>query len=481
MPVVTGSDGKFSFTVPQGKYTLSGVRSGALPQAFGRSGPMSSFGSAIITGADQDTSHLVFRWFSPGAIVGTITDDLGEPVERALVQLIVSGVARGKKRSWSGGWQWTNDEGNYRFGPLPAGTFYVAVTGEPWYSARLASASFAQGKDVQTAGYAPAYYPNATDARAAAPVVVNQGAESRADFRLTTILGATIQVNCPDARGRNGTLSILSDGIEGVQGFQRQLTFTGQSQRIPGVPPGRYTVRLTGTGDAPFTARETIEIGSSDVVVDLKMRPPPSVTGKVAFKHDGVKPRGTLIAMLVNETTGASIARVVGPDGSVTWPNVAVGRYRPEISGADGFFVSQASAEDGTLEEGVLDVTDGASIRLNLLVSDETGRVKGVVTNGDKPAPGVLVVLAPRGASSDPYEYRGFQTESDGSFDMQKIRAGDYVLFAVENPDFEFASQDAVRPYLPSGLLLRLDAHAEYTERVTLSIAPAQKQVATAQ
>lgn len=482
-PIVTGSDGRFSFNVPQGKYTLSGARPGAPPQGFGRSGPTSSFSSAIITGPDQDTSHLIFRWFSTGAIVGNVTDDRGEPVENALVQLIVSKVTRGRKYFGSIAWQRTNDEGNYRFGLLPAGTFYVAVTAAPWYSARLASPnpSAAKGLSVPTPGYAPTYYPNATDVGAAGLLAMIPGAEARADFRLVTILGATIQVNCPDARARNGMLSILSDGIEGVQGLQRQLNFIGQSQSIPGVPPGRYTVRLTGTGDPPFTARKTIEVGSSDVVVDLTMQSPTSVSGKVTFKNAGMRPRGSMYAVLVNEATGGQLARMIAPDGSFTWASVEVGRYRPEISGADGFFVSQVSAEGATLEDGVVDLVDGASVQLNLIASDETCRVKGLVVNGDKPMPGVLVILAPRTASSDPYEYHGFQTESDGSFDYQKIRAGDYILFAVEDTDFEFANPDALRPYLSSGLAIHIDAHGEYTERVPLSAPTAQKQVASPQ
>jgi hypothetical protein len=476
--VVTGSDGRFSFEVPQGKYALTGVRSG-LRQGFGRSGPMNSFGSAIITGADQDTAHLTFRWFSTGAIVGNVTDDRGEPVENALVQLIVSTVARGRKHFGTVGWLWTNDEGNYRFGPLPAGTYYLAVTGAPWYSARLVSQGNSQpkGPSQPTPAYAPMYYPSAVDLRDAAPLIVGQGSEARADFRLLTISGVTLQVNCPDARGRNGLLSVLADGIEGVQGFQRQLNFTGPSQAIAGVPPGRYIVRIAGTGENPFSVRKTIDVGASDVVIDLAMQPPPTVAGKVTFKNAGTKPRSTMYAVLVNEATGGTVARPIDSDGSFAWPAVTVGRYRPEVSGTDGYFVSQVSVEGATLKDGVVDVMDGAAVRLDVVVSDETGRLKGFVVNGDKPAPGVLVVLAPRAASADPYEYRGFQTESDGSFDFQNIRAGDYLLFSVDNPDFEYANPDAVRIYLTSGLAVRIDAHGLYTERITLSAPAAQGQV----
>jgi len=257
---------------------------------------------------------------------------------------------------------------------------------------------------------------------------------------------------------------------KGVQGFQRQLNFTGPSQTIAGVPPGRYTVRIAGTGDNPFSVRKIIDVGTSDVVVDLAMQPAPSVAGKVTFKDAGTKPRATMYAVLVNEATGGASARAIEPDGSFVWTNLVVGRYRPEVTGADGFFVSQARVEGATLTDGVIDVVDGASIQLNILVSDETGHLKGFVMNGDKPAPGVLAILAPPAATTDPYEYHAFQTESDGSFDYQNIRAGDYVLFAVDNFDFEYANPDTLRPYLTSGMAVHMDPHGSYTQRIPLSV-----------
>ena len=127
------------------------------------------------------------------------------------------------------------------------------------------------------------------------------------------------------------------------------------------------------------------------------------------------------------------------------------------------------SAEGATLEDGVLDVASGASIQLKIVASDETGHLKGFVKGGEKPVPGVLAVLAPVTPSTDPYRYHGFQTDSDGSFDWDNVRAGDYVLFAVDRLDFEYANPEAVKPYLASGKPIHIGAHTVSNEDISVS------------
>jgi hypothetical protein len=476
--MLTGEDGAFAFNARAGKYSLTAARNGIrLP--FGLGPGASGFGSLIIAGPDQDTAHLLFRWVPPAAISGIVVDDRGEPAEQALVQLIRSSVAGGRKRLATAAWERTDDRGHYRFSPMIPGTYYLVVTGEPWYASRMTRniARFRPpGSDqpapdqpsAPTPAYAAIYYPNATDARGAAPLVLRSGAEAKADFTLPTVSGFNVHVNCGNATGRNGLLSLLADGIEGVEGFQRQLSFSGNSQTISGVPPGRYIVRIAGSGDNPFAVRKTIDVGTSDVTVDLTLQPPPSISGKVTFKNPGVKPRATLYVRLVNDANGATVVRTVGPDGGFSFPNVAVAKFRPVAASADGFFAYQVSAEGAALKNGILDVVDGATVRLDIVASDETGRLQGFVMSGDKPVPAMLVVLAPR-AGTDPYNFRGFQTDTDGSFDFQNVHAGDYVLFANDRLDLEYTNPEAIRPYLASGKLVRIEPHAVSTESLTLS------------
>src|ERR1035438_1662003 len=65
-------------------------------QVFGEMSPFSDAGIGVVTGPDEDTAHLVFRWFRPAVITGRVLDDRSEPVDNARVKLLHYGVADGR-------------------------------------------------------------------------------------------------------------------------------------------------------------------------------------------------------------------------------------------------------------------------------------------------------------------------------------------------------------------------------------------------
>jgi len=482
--IVTGEDGRFSFQVPKGRYGLT-AETGGVRQAFGLEGPGIGFGVAILPGPGQDTSHLTFHWFPLGAITGTVTDDRDEPVENALVQLIRAAVVGGRRRLNTISWARADDRGVYRFAPLLGGTYYLAVTAEPWYVTRNAylrrplSPDEPEPPSEPTPAYATAYYPAASDLPSASPVIVKPGAEFHADFKLRTVNGVNIHVNCSNAAGRTGMLSLMADRVEGVaapDGFQRQLSFYGQPQTIVGVPPGRYLVRIQGSGQNPFGVRKTIDVGTSDITVDLPIQPASTVKGKVSFANPAARRKSSMYVRLTNDVTGVTQTRPVDADGSFFFNNVGTAKVRPLIVSTDGFFIAQATADGAPLKNGTFDIADAQAVTLDLVASDEIGHLKGLVMAGDSSVPGVLVVLAPATESSDPSKTHVFQTDSDGSFDWANVSAGDYVLFAIAQLDLEYLNPAAVRPYLALGKPIQVEAHHEYTERIGLSpLAPLER------
>jgi len=449
--LTTAADGKFAFSVPEGKYTLYAERNGWRIM-FGNPGPLAGFGSAVIAGPGKDTARLTLRWRPPGAIFGKVVDEQEEPVRNATVHLMRDDVFEGRKRVLKAGSATTDDRGQYRLSPLTAGTYYLLVTGSPWYATGGSSPD-------RAAVYRATYYPGVTDIHDAAPVTLRSGAEVQADIPLRTATGAHLRVRCPGSGGQDDDCPGLPDlSVHTFGGIE----IDEQPQPVA-IPPGRYTVLLEVGGK---TARRIVDVGSGDATVDLTLKPSPLITGKVTFKNAPPKPGATLYVGLLDETTGEAVGAPVGPGGAFRFDNTGGSRFRPYLYGSAGMFIAKLSAEGAPFKDGVVDLTEETVAHLSILASGETGRLKGYAMTGDTPAPAVLVVLAPREGTAAPL---GFQTESDGSFDYENVPAGDYLLFAVDKLDLEYANPVVTRPYLAAATAVHVPARAVVEQRVPLT------------
>ena len=126
MYMVTADDGRFAFTgLPKGKYELTGRRRGLLP---------GSCAGAVVVGPDQDTGSIALRMSPPAVISGKVVDDAGEPVAQAQVELLGSKIIDGRRGLTIVAVRQTDDTGEYRFSALWAGSYYLVVSGVPWYT-----------------------------------------------------------------------------------------------------------------------------------------------------------------------------------------------------------------------------------------------------------------------------------------------------------------------------------------------------------
>ena len=158
--------------------------------------------------------------------------------------------------------------------------------------------------------YVPIYYPNVSDPSKAQPLELAAGAEVTADFRLSTVTGVNVHVHCPHPAGESELITLLTEGLAGVDTHQRQAWLMGNDQTIAGVLPGHYIVSVDGRNGSTSVARKAIDVGQSDFSVDLAMAPAPSVSGKVVFVDPDRRPRRAAYVRLVAESNGSAIARV---------------------------------------------------------------------------------------------------------------------------------------------------------------------------
>ena len=96
LSLVTGEDGSFVFSgLPAGKFSLLGAKRGFNSAHYEEHIP---FSTAIVTGVNIDTEHLVCA-SRPGAyVVGKVLDENSEPVRRANVKLYVVNHEEGASR-----------------------------------------------------------------------------------------------------------------------------------------------------------------------------------------------------------------------------------------------------------------------------------------------------------------------------------------------------------------------------------------------
>ena len=464
--MTTGEGARFSFQVPAGKYELMcGTRD--VLQPYGRRAPDSLVGSAIIAGPGQDTANLAFQWFPTASITGTVKDDHGEPVENAIVQLIRSAVIAGRRLSNTVVWARSDDRGEYRFWRLVGGTYFLAVTGQPWYTERP---DVFEAPGASADAYLPVYYPATFDPAQAAPMVLRPGEEARADFTLQTVPGVNVKISYEAGTGLAGNVGLTRESIVGSEGFQVQERIVPIGQTLRGVPPGHYVVKVNGMmKGAPASARQDVEIGGSDVEVKVAVHPPASLSGSVEFENPNMRPKGTVLVGLRREQSTGTVTTAIRPDGSFTLEGMTVEPFRVAILGMDGYFASAVRVDGAEYRNGIVEMTDGSAVTLRIKVSDRTGRVEGFVKDGEKPVVGAMVVLAPADLPNDWMRYYGFQTDSDGSFDWPNVREGEYVLFATGEQALEYTKPSAVKPYLAGAERVSVQAHGKVVRNLAVT------------
>jgi uncharacterized protein (DUF2141 family) len=435
---VTGDDGRFAFTgLPPGKYELAGRRRGLLPLSYGQ---RAGRAGAIVAGPDQDTENVVLRLPPPATISGKVVDDAGEPVAQALVELIGSRIIDGRRRLTAVASKRTDETGEYRFSTLPAGSYYLAASGVPWYTKFNETLGDSAPRGMTHAGYGIRYYPDAVDPGAAEPLVLKAGQEATANFTLLAVPAVSVQVHCETGESLTKQYTLTSAGFPGNPVRIRQGKETGDLYNFWGVPPGHYTLRAEATDDRrTWYGTSEFDVAAADTEVSVTLHEAPSLSGSVVLEGGGSLP--PQLSVLLHDETGRSQPVEMGAGGRFSSPAIPPGRYRVSLGGAEGYHLKNWSTDAGRREGEILEIPAAATVRLTLSAALSVGRISGTVYRDGRPLPGALVVLTPAMAA--------IESNSDGTYEFQGLPAGEYELFAVEDgTDLEYANPAAIRPYL---------------------------------
>ena len=435
---VSGLDGRFALEgLPAGTWWLYAERKGFARQGYGeRPGAANSL-SGVATGPQGMSEGLNFRWTPPAAISGKVTDENGAPV-RASLQVIMA-LDTGRKQ-YQRIKDVTSDElGEYHIPDLPAAPCYLLAVASPPRS---------RGLSDPPPAFAPLYYPDAPDARAAAPIDLKPGEEYKADFLLHHAQGAAVNI-----KGKivAAAITLNGEGPGGAEVVLGQLDPT-ESRSFLNVAPGHYKLTLTDKGGAQSSKR--IEVGAGDLTVTVPFANSAAVNATVHLADGDPAQMASATVLLHADGDEQTFTHAVG-SGGMTISGMPSGRYKLML-GAGALYIKSVTSANARIVDGMVDVPESGEVKLDVVVAGDGGKVSGRVRTNGKPACPVRVVLAPRADSTNSADYHSYQTDTDGSFRFAAVKPGDYILFVTRDWKLEFGNPDAARKYLAAGRLVRV-------------------------
>jgi len=365
----TDAQGRFELTqLPAGRYNISASRAGYVTMQLGQRAPNQP-GTPLELADGQVADKVGFALVRGGAISGRIADEFGEPVSGAQVNVqryaYMGGARRLTGSGGEGGFDRTDDLGQFRLYGLTPGEYYVTATLRTMEFMPMNSTAIAPPMD----GYAPTYFPGTTSFADARRVTVRAGQDvMNVTFALSAAKVGRISGRVTTSSGAPyvGAMLMVGSSGDGMMGFNT----TGAPIRpdgtfqTAGLPPGNYTLTVQPAGNRFGNPGDpTAEVARLDVPVN----------------GDDVRD-----VLIVTGRGGIIRGRVVTDDGSVPTfsPNLvrvmpqAEDFGRPMMMGMNPNTVR----EDWTFE--VSGLIDRVRLRASVDVPGGGWALKGAFSNG---------------------------------------------------------------------------------------------------
>jgi protocatechuate 3,4-dioxygenase beta subunit len=463
---VSGSDGRFAFErLATGKYPLMASKRGYNTALYNQH---EGYNSAIVTGPDQDTEHIIFLLWPGAEVHGMVTADGGDLVEDARVMLFrrTNHQAPNEQMVMAGA-AVTDDTGFYEIGDQEPGEYTVAVVARPWYAMHATNGKPAgESNAALDVAYPITYFDSTSDESAATVLKLTSGAHEEANISLHAVPALHISVTMP--RREDGRLSspelrqyVFGQDVGTNVAARGSLNGTQSgTAEFDGIAPGHYELRQ---GDPP--RKLELDATSSELIDPDAGTPSVVVSGRVQMAGGPGALRHAWVTLTpVNGTRGHTQRAFVGPDTRFTFEAVDRGTWALSAD-ADGARVlparsiaSGANAHEGNL----LTVTDH-SLDIVATITSKAIRIEGFAQKNRKGLAGALVLLAPRDTAEFETLSRRDQSDSDGSFALNQVIPGRYTLIAIEGGwDLDLSRPEVLARYLPQGTpVLVTDASGE--------------------
>ena len=509
MSVVTGEGGTFVFgNLPAGKYSLSAARHGFIESMYMQH---DNYSTAIATGGDTDSEHLVLRLTPQAVLSGRVVDESGDPVRRARVSLFRQDQSTGIGRVRRVAAARTDDRGTFEFAELAAGTYFLSANARPWYALNPRSYGSGGGSaQIQNSDgswstvthesttvtpaalpvfnltYPTTYYSDATDSDDATPIPLRGGERLNVDMHLNPVPALRIvfrtggsergfampQISTRSFDSMDNIMSMYMDrGPGGPEDAPQSIINTLGTGffELTGIPAGKYMMRVPGIHDSgtPGIQAEIDLSQDGQEITPSAGQPAGIVKFAVNVAGEGRLPQGLMLGLRTAEHRLVRTAPV-NAQGECEM-EIPPGNYELLAGTPNNDYAVTAMVINGARSRGhSLAVTSGASLDATITLVGGQAVVQGVAKRDGKAAAGAMVVLVPKDPDAHAELFRRDQSDSDGTFSLATVIPGEYTVVAIEDGwGLDWSQPGVILRYMAKGR--RVVVSANEREAIHLS------------
>ena len=446
----TDARGEYDFSdLAAGKYVLSVMRNGYLPQNYGQK-RIQAFraqagGTPLTVGEGQVLDGIDFKLTRGGVVEGRVADQDYEPLSRVAVTLSGYQTVQGERTLVPVARAQTDDRGQFRLFDIPPGSYFLSATpgGFPFFGRR--------GRRRQS--FPPTYYPGVPSLEQATKVEVSAGGEV-GGFHLTLIEVYTYSVSgqvlaADGSPGQSVRIITVNQSGPAVASFRGGGTTTDLQGafKVAGLLPGKHRlIAFRGRREEPQIASALVEVIERDIQgLTLALGSGASITGRIVSESQESVLDWRRVSVVTRPAAGGRRGMMFGrgearveEDLSFRISNLPGGLYRFSVSLPPGnHYVESIRAEGQDIFDRLLELNDHDHLsEVEVRVSPEGSQISGMVESEEdgQPVDGatVLVFAAdPQQRGSVSRFTRTTQTDQAGRFSLQGLAPAEYLVCAL--------------------------------------------------
>jgi hypothetical protein len=434
----TDADGRFELKdLPGGRWTISVSKGGFVTQQYGQRHPFESVEPIEIADGQRFTANFTLSRGS--AITGRVSDEFGDPITGARVQVLRSQVQQGRRRLAPTGTGQTDDTGSFRVFGLAPGEYYVAAS---------LQAAPLDSSDTPVS-YAPTYFPGTGSLGEAQRITVTLGTEqSGINFVLQPVRAVRVSGTVVDSSGApaQAILNLTPAGFDDPGGLP-----AGNPARV--LPDGTFTILNVVPGDYVLAVTSRAAGNASPEVASLPMTVGnEDLSGVSVATGKGGSLRGTVVAdnnakvqtaniqvtvQALRPTPGGFTPRAQVSSAGTFELNGLIGAQMLRVDRLpEGWIVKSIRANGRDITDTALDFRGAEQANVQVVLTNRISELSGTVNADGQPVTAASVVLFPEDPALWVFpsrRVRMVRVDQSGVFRARALPPGErYLALAVD-------------------------------------------------